>query len=260
MKIISLYSGSKGNSTLISAGGANILIDAGQNAKKLTAALAVVGLTPADIDAIFITHEHLDHTSALEVFLKKYHVPVHITEISAKRLLSLGQPQFADNFILHTPLFCETVKGVTVSSFPTPHDSDFCVGYHISFEENGKCVNVGFATDVGYVTDEVMLGLAGCESVVIEANHDVEMLKRGRYPRELKTRILSKRGHLSNSDCAMLAARLAQSGTKNIMLAHLSEENNEPAIAYDEVAATLGDPSVNIAVADQFSITTLVEE
>ncbi len=260
MKIISLYSGSKGNSTLISAGGANILIDAGKSALRLTKALAQVGLTPADIDAIFITHEHSDHISALENLLKKHPIPVHITERSAQKLISLGLPHVTENIITHTPLFNEQIKGLCVSSFPTPHDSMSSVGYHISFEENGKRREIGFATDIGYVTDEILAGLMGCESVVLEANHDVEMLKNGSYPYDLKKRILGRRGHLCNTDCALLSAKLVESGTKNILLAHISEENNTPELAYDEVSAVIGDPEFNLAVADQFEVTKLVCE
>ena len=256
MKIISLYSGSKGNSTLISAGGANVLIDAGRSAGKLTEALAEVGFTPDDIDAIFITHEHTDHVSALEILLKKHPIPVHITEPSAEKLLAKRLSHVTENLVIHPPVFSEKVNGLSVTSFPTPHDSSCCVGYRLSFEMDGKEHSIGFATDTGYVTDEIISGLTGCEWVIIEANHDVETLKCGRYPAELKRRILSKRGHLSNADCALLAARLVQSGTKSIMLAHLSEENNDPQIAYDEVAAVLGDSSVKLAVTDQFSTTT----
>lgn len=260
MKIISLYSGSKGNSTLISAGGANILIDAGKSALKLTKALSCVGLTPSDIDAIFITHEHSDHVSALDILLKKYNVPVHITEKSAQKLFSLGSDHINNNIITHPLLFTEQVKGLTISSFSTPHDSLCSVGYHISFKENGKQRDIGFATDIGYVTDEIFNGLVGCESVVIEANHDVTMLKNGSYPYELKKRILGKRGHLCNTDCALLSAKLVQSGTKNILLAHISEENNTPELAYDEVASVIADPRFNLAVADRFEITKLVCE
>lgn len=260
MKIISLYSGSKGNSTLISAGGANILIDAGKSALKLKQALCEAGLSPCDIDAIFITHEHSDHVSALEVLLKKHHIPVHITDGAAEKLINYDIPYLTQNLKLHTPLFTVQVKGLTVTSFVTPHDSRSSVGYRISFEENGKKREIGFATDVGYVTPDILSGLSGCESVIIEANHDVDMLKNGSYPYELKKRILGKRGHLCNSDCALLAAKLASCGAKNILLAHISEENNTPEIAFDEVAAAIGDDRINLATADQYELTRLVDE
>ncbi len=260
MKIISLYSGSKGNSTLISAGGANILIDAGKSARALKMSLCEVGLSPDDIDAIFITHEHTDHTSALEMLLKKHPIPVHITEGSAEKLLDFGVPYLTGNLVIHPPLFEVKVKGLFVSSFVTPHDSRFSVGYRLCFEENGKYRQIGFATDIGYVTPEITSGLSGCESVIIEANHDVDMLTNGGYPYDLKKRILGKRGHLSNTDCALLASTLVSEGAKNILLAHISEENNTPELAYDEVFAAIGQSGVNLAVADQYSVTPLVIE
>lgn len=256
MKIISLYSGSKGNSTLISAGGTTVLIDAGQSARRLKEALNSVGYSPDNVDAIFITHEHTDHISALEVLLKKHPIPVHVAQMSAERLLSTGLTHVCSNLRVHPPVFTEKVGALTVTSFPTPHDSKCSVGYRISCSGG----DVGYATDIGYVTDDILSGLMGCRSVIIEANHDVEMLKCGSYPYDLKKRILSNRGHLSNADCALLAVRLAQAGTKNILLAHLSEENNDPAVAYDEVYSALGDPNLNLAVADQYTATFFVDE
>ena len=260
MRLISLYSGSKGNSTLISAGGANILIDAGQSARKLTDALKAVGTDPSELDAVFITHEHTDHVSALEVFLKKHKIPVHITERSAQKLTARGIPHVNECLKLHPPIFTERVGELTVTSFPTPHDSLCSVGYRISFYEGERLREIGYATDIGYVTDDISTGIMGCETVVIEANHDVDMLKHGSYPYDLKQRILSRRGHLSNADCALFLSRLCANGTKNVLLAHLSEENNHPSVAYDEISSVVCDSAVSLAVADQFSPTVLVDE
>ena len=260
MKICTLYSGSGGNSVFISAGGANILIDAGKNARALCSALSKIGVSPTEINAIFITHEHSDHISALEVFLKKNPMPVHISEISAPKLLSRGLPQICDNLVLHPPIFTEKIKGLEVTSFQTPHDSMGSVGYRLKFEENGKIREIGIATDIGFVSDAVFCGLDGCENIIVESNHDVEMLKCGSYPYDLKKRILSNRGHLSNNDCALLVSRLCEHGAKNIMLAHLSAENNEPAIAFDEISSAIADPEINLAVADPMEVTRLVWE
>lgn len=260
MKICTLYSGSGGNSIFISAGGANILIDAGKNARSLCNSLAEIGVAPSDLDAIFITHEHSDHISALEVFLKKNPIPVHISEISATKLLSRGLTQIDANLVIHSPVFREKIKGLEVSSFVTPHDSMGSVGYRLTFEENKEKHQIGIATDIGFVSESVFCGLDGCDSVIVESNHDVEMLKCGRYPYDLKKRILSKRGHLSNTDCALFVSKLCLHGTKNILLAHLSEENNEPDIAYDEVASAIADQEVNLAVAAPARITKLVWE
>ena len=147
-----------------------------------------------------------------------------------------------------------------VSSFPTPHDSACSVGYRIEWQENGVVRRIGYAPDVGYVSDPVFEGLSHCEAVVIEANHDVEMLRTGPYPYHLKQRILSRRGHLCNADCALLAARLAAQGTRQFLLAHLSEKNNDPSLARDEVFAAIGDPSVHIVAADPSTPTQLIGE
>jgi phosphoribosyl 1,2-cyclic phosphodiesterase len=260
MKLCTLYSGSKGNSIFVSAGGANILIDAGKNAKQLCSSLNEIGVSPDSIDAIFITHEHTDHISALEVFLKKHPIPVHISEVSAPKLISHGVGQANNCLVVHPPVFSLKIKELEISSFTTPHDSMGSVGYRLSFNDDGKARQIGIATDIGFVSDSVLGGLEGCESIVLESNHDIEMLKNGPYTYELKQRILSRRGHLSNADCALLLAKLCAHGTKNILLAHLSEENNDPCIAYDEALSAISDPRVNLAVASPCDVTKLVWE
>ena len=260
MKICTLYSGSRGNSIFISAGGKNILIDAGKSSVRLCSALNEIGVSPADIDAVFITHEHSDHTSALDVFLKKNKIPVHMINASASRLLSMGIDHLNENIVTHPPLYSVELDGVTVSSFETPHDSLSSVGYRISFFENGIKKEIGIATDIGHVSECVLTGLLGCESVIVESNHDIEMLKNGRYPADLKKRILSKRGHLSNKDCGVLVSKLIENKTKNILLAHLSEENNAPDIAYDEIAGIIAGRDVRLEVADPVYITKLIWE
>ena len=234
MEVINLYSGSRGNATLVRAGGATILIDAGRSARALTRALAAAGCTPDALDAIFLTHEHSDHTAALEVFLRHHPVPVHVTEPSALRLLAA--PSVAACAVVHPPLYEVEVGGLTVRAFLTPHDSACCVGFRLVCPEG----EIGYATDVGHISDSVRAGLWGCGAVVLECNHDPDMLWCGRYPADLKRRIASKRGHLSGSDCACFAAELIDGGTRALMLAHLSEENNTPDVAYAELSGAIG--------------------
>lgn len=248
--VCSLYSGSKGNSTLIRTEKAKILIDAGKSAKALSVALASIGESIDGINAIFITHEHTDHIKALEVILKNHKIPVHAVSASAERMLCGSIGRFSDCFCTHPPLFSVEVGDMTVSSFPTPHDSNFSVGYRVDISGYEKAIHIGFATDIGYVTKEIRDALMGCESVVLESNHDEKMLADGSYPYELKKRIASKRGHLSNRECADFAAELCACGTKNLMLAHLSEENNRPEIAFDETFSAVADDRVNIKIAD----------
>ena len=254
IRLVSLYSGSTGNAFLIATPNTKILIDAGKNAKQLCLALAEAGVAPEEIRAIFITHEHNDHVSALPVFLKKHPIPVHIPSASAYKLANDGS--VAPCLCLHPPLFCEELGELRVTSFPTPHDSRGSVGYRIELLEDGKPVlKIGYATDIGHVTEEIEQSLLGCDAVVLESNHDVELLRMGPYPYDLKQRILSRRGHLSNPDSAALAARLCACGTRALILAHLSQENNLPDLALSECLSAVGDDGVQICVAKPDAIT-----
>ena len=242
-----MYSGSSGNAVLLSAVGVNILIDAGKSARALCTALNAAGSDIKNIDAIFITHEHADHTGALEIISKKYSIPVHITEASADRMPPGGYLRGAA--VMHPPLFSAEVGEVTVTSFATSHDSACCVGYRFEFDDGEGHHAVGLATDTGCITDGMVKSLTGCESVVLECNHDPDMLRFGSYPYQLKQRIGSRYGHLSNEDCAAFASQLAETGTRRILLAHLSRENNTPDVALAAVRAAVPDESVDIMIA-----------
>lgn len=224
VSLVSLYSGSKGNCTYIRAGADEILIDAGRSLRALTSALTSIGGDLSRIKAIFITHEHSDHVSALEMLSKKFRIPIHMTEDSAKKVLATTS-YVKNNIICHSPLFEEKIGDITVHSFPTPHDSDMSVGYTIELPNGEK---IGYATDIGHITSEIRKNLLGSSAVVIESNHDTDMLHDGPYPAWLKMRIGSTRGHLSNADCAAFLPELIANGAKDIMLAHLSGENNTP--------------------------------
>lgn len=259
--ICNLYSGSGGNSTFISACGKNILIDAGKSAKALSCSLRSIGVDVDDIDAIFVTHEHNDHVSALQTLSHKHNIPIHIQLASAQKFNGLCDKALCNCLVIHKEADFEVSLGeVTVTSFPTPHDSRGSVGYRITFCDGEEEISLAYATDLGKVTDAVSKNLCGCESVVIESNHDPEMLMSGPYPYDLKMRIRSGKGHLSNSDCAALASYLCGNGTKNIMLAHLSEENNTPALAFNETYAAIADDSINLTVACPDKVTWLVGE
>ena len=249
-RIVSLYSGSGGNSTFIRVGGDAILIDAGKSARALCRALTDIGEDIENIKAIFITHEHTDHVSALEVIAKKHALPIHITSVSAERFDERSTPCCLSRMMTHGVEFCEQVGELQVRSFRTPHDSRMSVGYRIEFFEGEQNRAIGFATDIGYISDEIRENLRGCEAVVLESNHDLDMLMTGPYPRDLKMRVASKRGHLSNRECADFAIELAESGTRGILLAHLSKENNEPTLALEESARALGGLGVCVRVAD----------
>ncbi len=249
IRIISLYSGSTGNAFVISAPCGTLLIDAGKNAKRLCGALSEVDINVDDIGAILVTHEHTDHISALPVFLKKHPVPVHIAYGCAYKLLP--HPSVEPLLHMHPPIHEERICGMQVTSFPTPHDSRASVGYRIEIPDtDGNTVyRIGYATDIGYVTPEIEEALTGCDAVILESNHDYDMLMTGPYPYDLKKRIASRRGHLSNPDSAALAARLCAAGTKKLMLAHLSQENNAPDLALGECVGAVGDADVEVFVA-----------
>ena len=244
-----LYSGSTGNAAYFANDSVFFLIDAGKNARTLQNELAAVGLGNRKLDAVFVTHEHSDHISALPVFLKRHRVAVYLPEPSAPKLLSALPPECQSLIRILPPMGEVEIGNVRVTSFPTLHDSCASVGYRIDVIGEETCFSVGIATDMGRVSEEVKKGLFGCESVILESNHDIDMLKSGPYPAELKRRILSRYGHLSNEGCAELAAYLAQNGTKRILLAHLSQENNEPGVALGEVRSCLAGTGVTVRAA-----------
>lgn len=258
--VYSLYSGSTGNSFLIRSQKGCILIDAGKNSKKLCEALAACNTAAEEIDAIFITHEHSDHIGALPVFLKRHPIPVHILQRSAYSLAT--SPAVIPHLRLHHPLYTEVVGDMTVTSFPTPHDSEGSVGYRIEIPtSNEKRICIGYATDIGHVSQTVEDALMGCDAVILESNHDLEMLRTGPYPYPLKQRIASRYGHLSNSDSAAFAQRLCHAGTKSLMLAHLSAENNTPQTAMSVHQAALASfEGVRLSVADPNRSTELSME
>lgn len=251
VKIYTLYSGSGGNSTFVRVGDTAILIDAGRNAKALCGCLSSIGEEMASICAIFITHEHSDHISALEVVAKRNEIPIYMTRQSAVKIAQ--ESAVRKRIVEKDILFSEEIGDIRIRSFRTSHDSLMSVGYRIEYEDEGVVHAIGYATDIGYVSDDVREALIGCEAVVIESNHDVDMLMRGPYPADLKRRVRSSHGHLSNADCAEFALDLVKNGTRAIMLAHLSRENNEPKIAFDEVANAISGFDVGLYVADPFS-------
>ena len=256
IRAFSLYSGSTGNSFLLEANGTCILIDAGKSAKALCAALAECGHKPEDIAAVFVTHEHSDHIKALPVFLKKHPVPIHLPVACAYKLET--EPSAAPLLIPHPPIHTEELNGIRITSFPTPHDSNGSVGYLLEIPvEEGDYYRIGFATDIGYVSPTVNEHLTGCHAVVLESNHDLEMLQYGPYPYDLKLRVASKRGHLSNVDSACFAAKLCRCGTKSVMLAHLSQENNTPDTAYSEYLGQIATEDVHICIADPDAVVEL---
>ena len=235
-----------------------ILIDVGISAKRTADALKLIGSDISRIKAIFITHEHSDHTSGLEVVAKKYKIPIHITEPSARAFLCKKTEHAAEVAVIHPLLYSETVGGVTVTSFVTSHDSAASVGYVVS--DGSVEHTLAVATDLGYISDDVSDALIGVPNIILESNHDENMLLCGPYDYALKRRILSPTGHLSNDAAASFVSRLVASGTKCILLAHLSEENNLPEIAYHTSLEAIGDKDVTLTVAKPSEPTIFIGE
>jgi phosphoribosyl 1,2-cyclic phosphodiesterase len=245
-----LFSGSTGNCIYIKNGRDEILVDAGKSAGAIEKSLTALGTTLKNIDAIFVTHEHSDHTSGLEIISKKYHIPIHISAPSYPKVAYQGSfvSQCAKEHESHYEV---SVGSLTVSSFEIPHDSAQNLGFVIKSEDD----ILGIATDIGHVTDEMKERLCGCKTAIIESNHDKFMLVAGKYPEFLKHRILSERGHLANEDSAELCLHLARNGTSSITLAHLSRENNSPMIAHQVTRAHLdkhdfSEVALNVAMPD----------
>ena len=226
LKLVSLASGSKGNSTLILSNSTAILVDAGVSYTRIASELVPFGLKPSDIDGVVVTHEHSDHISGLRVFASKYHIPVFASKGTLGALESMGI--LNDKYPAYTIEDTLELAGMHVNAFRTPHDCAESFGYRIEAED-GHTVTV--ATDIGHITPEVEENLHGTDLAVIESNHDIGMLRTGPYPYSLKRRILSDFGHLSNTACADLLPELFEDGTKHFLLAHLSRENNTPDIA-----------------------------
>ncbi|MBQ3489519.1 MAG: MBL fold metallo-hydrolase [Clostridia bacterium] len=250
MTAYTLYSGSSGNCIYVKTEDAEILFDAGVSARAVEKGLNAIGSSLSNIHAIFVTHEHSDHVKGLEVISKKYHIPTHMTNISARAFIRSPEASLLNDLYLHPSVFSVKFGNTTVRSFATPHDSAASVGYTVEYEHNGEIKKFGLATDIGHITEEITQALVGSDSVVIEANHDVNMLLSGPYPYNLKLRILSDRGHLSNENCADFAKFLAKNGTKNFVLAHLSKENNFAPIAESTVRSALSEfEDIHLAVA-----------
>ena len=243
-----LASGSSGNAALLSRGGTHLLLDTGISCLRITCALAELGLTPADLSGIFITHAHSDHISGLNTIVRRWDVPIYATRTTCAQL-DYRIAGIRPKLCAFSPGAALAVGNFTVTPFATSHDAPGACGYRFD--------DVGCLTDSGYVTDEAADALAGVPLLMLEANHDVDALLSGPYPYYLKRRILSNEGHLSNETAAAFARTAAESGTREIVLAHLSRENNTPVMAHDAVVralAVLADPpALSVAPRDTLS-------
>ena len=244
LTVHSIASGSEGNSLLVSAGGTHILVDAGISARRITAALLSLGLTPGDIAGVLVTHEHSDHTAGLATLTKQYRLPLYASGGTAGALCA-RIPHAADVLHLLPRQGVLTLGEAQVTVFPTSHDAAESIDFR--FDCGGAAL--GILTDTGCVTPEAEQALQGVDLLVLESNHDEDWLLSGPYPYYLKQRILGNRGHLSNDAAAALAQRMASAGTRQFVLAHLSRENNTPERARQTMARALAGLDVSVTVA-----------
>ena len=243
IKFCTLSSGSSGNSVFVGNDRAKLLIDAGVTAKTIAAELRAVGEDPAAIDYIFVTHEHIDHVRGLGVMSRKFGTRICANRRTWKAIGDSVGPIDPDRRLVLEDFPGEICAGdLSVSYFSISHDAADPVGYCVSDRRR----KITVATDTGVISPEVKEYFKGSSAVLIESNHDLDMLKYGPYPPYLKARIRSDHGHLSNVACGELAAELALSGTKAIILGHLSTENNTPGVAYDTVRSTIESAGVRI--------------
>lgn len=241
MKFISLISGSSGNATLVSDGTTNLLVDCGTSGKALEKALAEAGSSIREIDAVLLTHEHSDHTKGVGVLSRKYGFPIYATAKTHTATVKVGEinPDLKINIHANEDFEIGTIG---IAPFQIHHDAADPVGYSFHIGSNKLTI----ATDTGYISKGLLEKLKGSDAIILESNHDVEMLRCGPYPFYLQQRILSDYGHLSNEVAARAALELVRSGTKHIMLGHLSDKNNLPEIALLETHKTLTEAGVKI--------------
>ncbi len=259
MKVCNLASGSHGNATLISSGNTHILVDNGLSMSELNKRLdGLLNVELRDLAGIIITHEHSDHTKGLAKLSNKYHLPVYMHWQSVNNFWDRGELSNLAEVDMDMPF---EIGDIAIEPFRLPHDSAYNLGYKMT---DGK-KTFALATDLGWVSENTLTKLEGCDGVMLESNHDVKMLKYGSYPAYLKARIAGSNGHLSNDECAKTLVKLVQSGTKRVVLAHLSQDNNTPELAFECTKQTLAGSGIiegkdlDVEVASQFHPTKVIE-
>jgi phosphoribosyl 1,2-cyclic phosphodiesterase len=246
-RFASLGSGSKGNCLVAEANGTRVLLDCGLSPSETEKRLARLGLAPADLDAILVTHEHDDHAGQACPFAALHGLPVYLTH-GTRRALDEAR-KLVDGVLLHaiegrTPF---AIDGMQVTPYTVPHDAREPVQFVLS----DGAVRLGVLTDIGASTAHVQATLSGCDALVLETNHDLDLLWSGDYPRWLKTRIAGPFGHLHNGDSAKLLASLDRSRLKHVIAAHLSHQNNTPDLARAALAGVMGCAADWIGIATQ---------
>lgn len=240
MIFCSLFSGSSGNSIYVSSGEASVLIDAGLPGKSIEKALCKINVDVNKIDALFVTHEHIDHTKGVGVISRRFNIPIYANSLTWDAM-SKTIGKIKDENIKIITNKCVTIKDMDIINYKTSHDAASPCGYLLESCHKKVCVT----TDLGFVTKEIETILKDADVILLESNHDTEMLKFGPYPYTLKRRILSDIGHLSNDDCGNTIVKITNSKYKRIILGHLSKTNNYPDLAYQTVVNILNENAVD---------------
>lgn len=244
MRFASLGSGSSGNGLVVESGRTRVMMDCGFSIAETKARLERAGLSPSDLTAIVVTHEHDDHMGGVARFAMKYAIPVYLTRGTAQWL----PPEFPAVLVRYIASHAAfEVEALVIDPFPVPHDAREPVQYVFS----DGAARVGVVTDLGTVTQHVVEKLSGCEALVVECNHDLEMLMSGPYPDGLKRRVAGRFGHLCNSDAGRLVAALDRTRLRHLIAAHLSQQNNTPALAVAALCEAAGCEPEWIGVAGQ---------
>lgn len=238
-----MYSGSSGNCLLVDSGHSKILVDCGVSCKKVCDGLEDIGISVEDIDAIFVTHEHTDHIQGIGTISKKFDIPIYANEKTWNAMEKQKEKISPENIFLFENDKDFKFNDLTIHPFSTSHDAANSCGFEIHNEEK----KLSIATDLGYIDEEIISRLYGSSFVFLESNYDPEILKVSKYPYTLKTRIAGKKGHLSNFMAGKTISDLMNKKVlKEVMLGHLSKENNFPELAYQTVLNKLMEDNVDI--------------
>ena len=222
-----LFSGSSGNAIYVGCDDAHLLVDAGMSGTRVIQELQRMGVDPRCLNGILVTHEHADHIKGIGILSRKFDLPVFATEGTWQGMYGKIGPVADKNRVIFDPDQDFFIGSINVTPFPIPHDANEPVGF--TFVVDGA--KFAIATDLGCIRDGWFNQVLGSDAVLLESNYDPDMLRAGPYPYELKKRIMSRHGHLSNDDAGMVAVELARNGTRQIILGHLSKENNFPELA-----------------------------
>lgn len=245
MRFASIGSGSKGNATLISHGNTTLLVDCGFSARETEKRLQKFNVHASDLTGIMITHEHADHINGVRVLARKYKLPIYATAGTAS-FLAEDTSELIVKFSCHEAL---TIDDIEVQPFPVPHDAREPCQFSFS---DGQ-VKLGLLTDTGMSTPIIEKHLSSCDALLLEANHDMEMLENSDYPEHLKYRVAGRLGHLNNVQSAKILEKIDTSKLQHIIAMHLSEKNNSPNIVLPLFAQALDCDQSWVGVADQRS-------